>query len=74
MDVPHVPRINWQPLVDSVAFAVKAAGLSFVGMAILASNLSDLSEVKGALLIGLISGVVKGGTPKLPESWKKFGV
>lgn len=73
MQAPHMPRINWQPLVDAAAFALKAGVLILVVTLPMASN-PDWTEIRSAILGGVLAGGVKHGSRKLPESMKKFGV
>jgi len=73
MQPPHLPHINWQPLIDAAAFALKAGTFVLV-VAMLTADDPNWSEVRTAGVAALLGGVIKGGTSQLPEALKKFGV
>jgi len=62
-------KVDWQPVVDSLAFALKAGALVTV-VALLNATNPDITELKSGAMAALIAGVVRHYGDRLPPMFR----
>lgn len=65
----QIPRVNWQPLVESLAFAVKAGALVTVVALLNASN-PDITELRSGAMGAALAGLARYFGDHLPPAMR----